>query len=112
VLVKLSLGALLVQPFVHVAGGRYWTTASAMFGIAAFSFLRERQIGLGLGQAPPDGVVTAADAAVVKWLARVQVLLSVLTAVVVLVLLCTVVLGDPDLTPGREGDPAGTGVRP
>jgi hypothetical protein len=92
ILVKLSLGALLVQPFVHIAGARYWTTAGAMFAIAAFSFLRERQIGLGLAPAPPDGVVTAADATVVRWLGRVQVLLSALTGVVVLVLLGAVVL--------------------
>lgn len=103
VLVKLSLGALLIQPFVHIAGGRYWTTAGPMFAIAALSFLRERQIGLGLAPAPRDGVVTAGDATVVKWLGRVQVLLSVLTGLVVLLLLGTVVLGDPDLTPGREG---------
>ncbi|MFC5728979.1 MULTISPECIES: hypothetical protein [Nocardioides] len=92
VLVKLSLGALLIQPFVHIAGGRYWTTAGAMFAVAAFSFLRERQIGLGLAPPPPDGIVTATDAAVARWLGRVQVLLSVLTGVVVLVLVGAVVL--------------------
>lgn len=92
VLVKLSLGALLVQPFVHVSGARYWTTAGLVFAIAAASFLRERQIGLGLAPAPPSGVVTAADATAVRWLGRVQAVLASLTAVVVVVLLGAVLL--------------------
>lgn len=34
VLVKLALGGLLFQPFVHLAGPRYWTTAAAVAGLA------------------------------------------------------------------------------
>lgn len=42
VVVKLAIGALLVQPFVHVSGSRYWTTAGPLFAIAAVGFLLER----------------------------------------------------------------------
>lgn len=34
VLVKLGLGGLLMQPFVHLAGPRYWTTAAVFAGLA------------------------------------------------------------------------------
>lgn len=34
VLLKLALGGLLFQPFVHLAGPRYWTTAAAVAGLA------------------------------------------------------------------------------
>ncbi|HTW14365.1 MAG TPA: hypothetical protein VMF51_04490 [Nocardioides sp.] len=33
-LVKVALGGLLFQPFVHMAGSRYWTTAAAVAGLA------------------------------------------------------------------------------
>ncbi|KRC52786.1 MULTISPECIES: hypothetical protein [unclassified Nocardioides] len=92
ILTKLSLGALLVQPFVHIAGARYWTTAGPVFAIAAFSLLRERQLAAGGAPPPPDGVATATDATIVRWLGRVQVLLSVATGAVVVVLLSAVVL--------------------
>nr|WP_278257453.1 hypothetical protein [Nocardioides convexus] len=45
----------------------------------------------GHGTPPPTGVVTATDASVLRWLGRVQVLLSVATAAVVLVLLAAIV---------------------
>lgn len=34
VLVKLAVGGLLMQPFVHIAGPRYWTTLAAVGGLA------------------------------------------------------------------------------
>lgn len=34
VLLKIGLLALLTQPFVHLAGSRYWTTAGALGGLA------------------------------------------------------------------------------
>jgi hypothetical protein len=34
VLLKIGLLALLSQPFVHLAGSRYWTTAGALGGLA------------------------------------------------------------------------------
>lgn len=92
VLTKLALGALLVQPFVHIAGGRYWTTAGPILAIAGFSFLRERQLALEGAVQPPDGVRTDMDATAVRWLGRLQVLLSVLTGVVLAVLLGAVIL--------------------
>ena len=33
-LLKLGLGALLTQPFVHIAGARYWTSAAPLFALA------------------------------------------------------------------------------
>ena len=89
VLVKLSLGALLVQPFVHIGGGRYWTTAAAFYAIAAVSFLRERQLagaGAGAGPGGPAPATSQRDAVVVRWLNRVQVLLARAVALVVVVL--------------------------
>ena len=35
VLVKIGLLALLLQPFVHLAGSRYWTTAAPLAGLSA-----------------------------------------------------------------------------
>jgi hypothetical protein len=39
-LVKLSLLTLLTQPFVHVAGSRYWTTAAPLVGLVVLPTLR------------------------------------------------------------------------
>lgn len=59
VLVKLALGGLLFQPFVHVAGPRYWTTAAAVAGLAlgllATWALDLRAVRRG-SAAPPDGL--------------------------------------------------------
>ena len=43
-LTKLALLALFVQPFVHIAGSRYWTTAGPLFVLAAAGFLRESYV--------------------------------------------------------------------
>lgn len=87
VLTKVALGGLLIQPFVHVAGGRYWTTAGPMFAIAGVLFLRERGL-LGAGPAPvPDPAAGPHDAGIERWLGRFQVLLSAATALVVVVLI-------------------------
>lgn len=92
VLVKLCLGALLVQPFVHVAGGRYWTTAAPFLGLAAATFVVERLVGAGRLPAPATGVVTDADRGVVVWLNRIQVVVAVAVAAVAVVLLAAVVI--------------------
>lgn len=92
VLVKLSLGALLVQPFVHMAGGRYWTTAAPFLAMGAVGLLREREVGRGDVPAPPTGVLTVRDRVVVQWLGRVQLTLNVLTALVVAVLTAAVLI--------------------
>ncbi|WP_028474767.1 hypothetical protein [Nocardioides alkalitolerans] len=42
VLLTVSLGSLLTQPFVHVAGPRYWTTAAPVLGLAAALLWQER----------------------------------------------------------------------
>ncbi|HWJ11835.1 MAG TPA: hypothetical protein VNS46_20810 [Nocardioides sp.] len=94
VLVKLCLGALLVQPFVHVAGGRYWTTAAPFFGLAAASFVFERATRSGwiAATAPATGAAGEADALAVTWLGRIQRLLATGVAVVAVALLVALVL--------------------
>lgn len=84
---KLALGGLLIQPFVHLAGSRYWTTAGPLLAIAAFSFVRERQIAAGRSAPPPSGVATTSDVVAERWLGRAQVLLRTATAAVVVALL-------------------------
>lgn len=83
VVVKLVLGALLLQPFVHLGGGRYWTTAGPFFALAAATFLRERLVASGRMPGPVDGLLGRRDAAVATWLARIQVVLVVAVAAVV-----------------------------
>lgn len=34
-LLKVALAGLLIQPFVHLCGSRYWTTAAPLFGLSA-----------------------------------------------------------------------------
>ncbi|NYI45523.1 hypothetical protein BJ993_002603 [Nocardioides aromaticivorans] len=92
VLVKLCLGALLVQPFVHVAGGRYWTTAAPFFGLAAATFVVERLVRAGRLPAPATGVVTDGDRTVERWLNRIQVVLAAAVAIVAVAVLAAVVL--------------------
>ncbi len=43
VLAKAALLGLLVQPFVHVAGARYWTTAAPLLALIALGVLRSRR---------------------------------------------------------------------
>ena len=40
VLLKVALLALLTQPFVHLSGSRYWTTAGALGGLAVVLLAR------------------------------------------------------------------------
>jgi hypothetical protein len=40
VLVKIGLFALLLQPFVHLAGDRYWTTAAPLATLAVLLAVR------------------------------------------------------------------------
>lgn len=91
VLVKVGLGSLLVQPFVHVAGGRYWASAAPLFALAAVTHLRERQVVGGHAPPPASGVVTTADATIVRWLGRIQVVLASATGLVAVVLLVAAV---------------------
>jgi hypothetical protein len=49
-LLKLGLGALLTQPFVHIAGARYWTSAAPLCALAAgllVTMLRDRSARSG-----------------------------------------------------------------
>jgi len=92
VLTKVALGGLLIQPFVHIAGGRYWTTAAPMLAVGAFSLLHERALVQEGTPRAPDAVAGANDVAVERWLGRFQVLLSAATAVVVVVLIGAAIL--------------------
>lgn len=92
-LAKIFLTALMTQPFVHIAGARYWATAGPFFAIAACSLFHERRLMAGdtTGEADgPGGAVTtgvpgSTDVAVLRWVDRLQVTLVRLTAVVFVV---------------------------
>jgi hypothetical protein len=98
ILLKLSVGALLTQPFVHIAGPRYWTTAAPLLGLAAALLIGQllphvvpgRLRPLAPGE-PTDGD-THADLTLGRWLTAFQVLLSataILVATVVVVVAST-----------------------
>jgi hypothetical protein len=54
VLLKIGLLALLTQPFVHLAGSRYWTTAGTLGGLAIVLLAREA-VDAVRGRAPEPG---------------------------------------------------------
>ena len=84
-LAKLALLALFVQPFVHVAGSRYWTTAGPLFVVAAAGFLRESYVRR-THAAPVREQLEGTDARLSRWLKPVQVLLSGVFALALVVL--------------------------
>lgn len=91
---KLGIGALLVQPFVHIAGGRYWTTAAPLFALAAVLFWGERHsrragIVEKLSDTPSGAAVP--EAVTAKWLDRIQVaLVGAIVAVPVVLLVLAI----------------------
>ncbi|KAA1428334.1 hypothetical protein [Nocardioides antri] len=80
-LAKLALLALFVQPFVHVAGSRYWTTAGPLFMVAAVGFVRESHVRRSHDSAVREDL-HGTDALLSRWLKPVQLALSALFAVV------------------------------
>ena len=75
VLLTVAMGALLVQPFVHIAGSRYWVTLGPLLGLSGAA--------LWAAHRSADGSARArAEDAPVRWLSVVQ---GVLAAAVVLV---------------------------
>jgi hypothetical protein len=84
-LVKLSLLALFVQPFVHVAGSRYWTTAGPLFVVAGAGFLRESYVRRH-HSAPVRERLEGTDANLSRWLKPVQFALSAVFALVIVAL--------------------------
>ncbi|MEP9364403.1 hypothetical protein ABLE68_15665 [Nocardioides sp. CN2-186] len=94
ILLKLSLGALLTQPFVHIAGPRYWTTAAPVLGLAAALLIRQAALRFAPGLTGPGSqdAITGAEIALGRWLTLFQALLSagvILVATVVVVLATT-----------------------
>lgn len=81
---KISIGALLVQPFVHVAGGRYWTTAGPVLVLAGLAFVRERRIAWA--QRAVDQRAAPDDRGIGRWIGGAQVALVVAVAAPVAVL--------------------------
>ena len=76
-LVKVAIGALLVQPFVHIAGSRYWMTLAPLLGLSVghlYGAWRHR--GRGSGRSVAEHA----------WLTRLQVVLAVSVVVVAVVL--------------------------
>ncbi|WP_139982414.1 hypothetical protein [Nocardioides litoris] len=66
VLLKVAVLALLVQPFVHIAGPRYWTTMAPLLGLGAALLWRlraDRRADARLDEAEPAGVVRVLHAA-------------------------------------------------
>lgn len=84
-LTKISLMMLFVQPFVHVAGSRYWTTAGPLFMVAAAGFVRETYVRRR-HQEPLREPLTGTDATLSKWLRPLQLALSGFFAAVLVVL--------------------------
>jgi hypothetical protein len=94
ILLKLSVGALLTQPFVHIAGPRYWTTAAPLLALAAALLIRQVLLRVAPGRlrpaSPPES--TAGDPTLGRWLTTIQVLLSagaILVATVVVAVAST-----------------------
>ena len=84
-LTKIALLALFVQPFVHIAGARYWTTAGPLFMIAAAGFVREISLRHS-GQAVVREHLNSRDAALSRWLKPIQYTLAGTFGVVLVVL--------------------------
>lgn len=84
-LTKLALMALFVQPFVHIAGSRYWTTAGPLFMLAAAGFVRETHVRRHHVM-PVREHLEGTDARLSQWLRPVQVALSGVFALVLVVL--------------------------
>jgi hypothetical protein len=74
-LTKIALLALFVQPFVHVAGSRYWTTAGPLFMIAAAGFVREISLRHS-GQAVVRERLNSRDDVLSRWLRPIQYILA------------------------------------
>ncbi|MDZ5619641.1 hypothetical protein SFC88_02325 [Nocardioides sp. HM23] len=82
VLLKVGLLALLTQPFVHLAGSRYWTTAGALGGLAVVVLLRTAWHAVR--RRPPDpGDEPSAFLTALQWLLSVATV-SVAATVAVL----------------------------
>lgn len=79
VLLKVAIGALMVQPFVHICGSRYWVTLGPLLGLSIATLWVK-------GQPPAD---PDHDGAPVRWLSAVQ---GVLVGATVLIATTVVVL--------------------
>jgi hypothetical protein len=84
-LTKLALLALFVQPFLHIAGARYWSTAGPLFMIAAVGFVREQSVRRG-AERPVREHLEGTDAKLGRWLKPVQVALAAVFPLVLVVL--------------------------
>jgi hypothetical protein len=82
---KFALLALFVQPFVHIAGSRYWTTAGPLFTLAAAGLIRETSVRRG-HSAPVREHLEGTDARLSRWLRPLQVTLAGGFAAVVVLL--------------------------
>jgi len=84
-LTKVALLALFVQPFVHIAGSRYWTTAGPLFIVAAAGFVRESYVRRSHAR-PVRERLEGTDARLSQWLKPIQLTLSGVFALVIVVL--------------------------
>ncbi|MCD4534092.1 hypothetical protein LRP67_08375 [Nocardioides sp. cx-169] len=88
IVLKLSLGALLTQPFIHLASARYWPTAAPLLALALGLWLQvraERRVAVGVGHDLPaleQAVGTPSPAAVHRAFYWVQLGLAVASVTV------------------------------
>jgi predicted membrane protein len=68
-LLKVAIGALLMQPFVHIGGSRYWTTLGPLLGLSAAVLYAAARPAAGT-----SGRITGG--APVGWLTGLQALLA------------------------------------
>lgn len=78
---KLAVGALLTQPFVHIGGARYWTTMAPLLAMGTLLLLGEwrsrRRDQVEPLSTAPAGAARVSTAVVARWLDRTQVALAV-----------------------------------
>lgn len=85
IVLKLGLGSLFIQPFVHLSSGRYWPSAAPLFALSLGLFLQvrtERRVAVGVGHDRPaaeHAAGTPSPAVVHRSLFWVQLALVVLT---------------------------------
>lgn len=75
IVIKLAIGSLLLQPFVHIGGSRYWTTLAPLLSLGAVLLAgewlsRRRGPSEPLSDVPEGNVLPTA--AVARWFDRVQ----------------------------------------
>ncbi|MDP2772486.1 MAG: hypothetical protein Q8O61_02935, partial [Nocardioides sp.] len=89
IVLKLGIGSLFVQPFVHLSSARYWPSAAPLFALAIGLFVqvhaeRRAAVGVGPGRPPVEHVADTPHPVVVhRGLYWVQLFLAGATVALV-----------------------------